>query len=102
MIYFQRYFQNQEFGKFGLSYSNEVLLERLLVPTRVSLKIKKAQIFSKFVQGFKGWVFVGLDRIQRIEDRVEDRNLRRIPLFDNFLANYNSCKIKVPQIFNIR
>jgi hypothetical protein len=73
MIYFQRYFQNQEFGKFGLSYSNEVLLERLLVPTRVSLKIKKAQIFSKFVQGFKGWVFVGLDRIQRIEDRVEDR-----------------------------
>ena len=36
-------------------------------------KLKKAQIFSKFVQGFKGWVFVGLDRIQRIEDRVEDR-----------------------------
>lgn len=57
----------------NLVYDNEVLLERLLVPTRVSLKIKKAQIFSKFVQGFKGWVFVGLDRIQRIEDRVEDR-----------------------------
>ena len=36
-------------------------------------KLKKAQIFSKFVQGFMGWVFVGLDRIQRIEDRVEDR-----------------------------